>query len=94
MIASKSVTSGSLCPHCILVAYGGICIIPCLRPLLVSALCLPQAELDSGAGVEALRRFNKALRAIPADKWGELKTITVEKQRNKKKYIQTQSVVS
>jgi hypothetical protein len=30
-----------------------------------------QAELDNGAGVEALRRFNKALRAIPADKWGE-----------------------
>ncbi|WIA11408.1 hypothetical protein OEZ85_011525 [Tetradesmus obliquus] len=28
-----------------------------------------EAELDSGAGVEALRRFNKALRAVPADKW-------------------------
>jgi hypothetical protein len=35
------------------------------------AVTSPQAELDNGAGVEALRRFNKALRAIPADKWGE-----------------------
>lgn len=30
-----------------------------------------QAELDAGAGIESLRRFNKALRAVPADKWGE-----------------------
>ncbi|KAF8070855.1 hypothetical protein HT031_000936 [Scenedesmus sp. PABB004] len=28
-----------------------------------------EAELDAGAGVESLRRFNKALRALPADKW-------------------------
>jgi hypothetical protein len=30
-----------------------------------------EAELDSGAGIAALRRFNDALRAIPEDKWGE-----------------------
>eukprot|EP00879_Flechtneria_rotunda_P003579 GHRR01003813.1.p1 GENE.GHRR01003813.1~~GHRR01003813.1.p1 ORF type:complete len:332 (+),score=102.30 GHRR01003813.1:155-1150(+) len=28
-----------------------------------------EAELDAGSGIEALRRFNKALRAVPADKW-------------------------
>eukprot|EP00878_Enallax_costatus_P016110 GHUV01016892.1.p1 GENE.GHUV01016892.1~~GHUV01016892.1.p1 ORF type:complete len:241 (+),score=73.76 GHUV01016892.1:110-832(+) len=28
-----------------------------------------EAELDAGASVDALRRFNKALRTVPADKW-------------------------
>lgn len=30
-----------------------------------------QAELDTGASIAALRRFNDALRAVPADRWGE-----------------------
>jgi hypothetical protein len=30
-----------------------------------------QAELDKGAGVDALRRFNQALRAVPVHNWGE-----------------------
>jgi len=30
-----------------------------------------QAELDNGAGVAALRRFNDNLRKLPADRWGE-----------------------
>lgn len=34
-------------------------------------LMLLQAELDKGAGVEALRRFNQALRAVPVHNWGE-----------------------
>jgi len=29
-----------------------------------------QAELDNGAGIAALRRFNDALRNVPADRWG------------------------
>jgi hypothetical protein len=29
-----------------------------------------QAELDQGASIAALRRFNDNLRAIPADRWG------------------------
>eukprot|EP00775_Hariotina_reticulata_P005565 gene5565-5802_t len=28
-----------------------------------------EADLDKGAGIEALRRFNQALRAVPADTW-------------------------
>lgn len=28
-----------------------------------------EANLDAGASIAALRRFNKALRAVPADKW-------------------------
>ncbi len=40
-----------------------------------------QAELDAGAGIEALRRFNKALRAIPADKWGKETASTAMQQQ-------------
>lgn len=30
-----------------------------------------QAELDQGASIAALRRFNDNLRNIPAERWGE-----------------------
>ena len=29
-----------------------------------------QAELDGGESIQALRRFNKLLRELPADGWG------------------------
>lgn len=35
-----------------------------------SCLYLLQAELDNGAAVAALRRFNDNLAALPADSWG------------------------
>ena len=43
-------------------------------PQLISReqLVALEAALDEGSGVVALRRFNKALRGIPADKWGTL----------------------
>lgn len=48
------------------------CVKACAKLNKLLLLCVPrQAELDSGAGVEALRRFNRALRAIPAGQWGE-----------------------
>lgn len=37
-----------------------------------SCLYLLQAELDNGAAVAALRRFNDNLAALPADSWGAL----------------------
>jgi hypothetical protein len=30
-----------------------------------------EAELDNGAAIEALRRFNENLKNLPADRWGE-----------------------
>lgn len=33
------------------------------------AVCALEAELDQGAGVQALRRFNAALKAVPSSKW-------------------------
>jgi hypothetical protein len=36
----------------------------CLSPL-------PQAELDNGAAIAALRRFSDLLANLPADSWGE-----------------------
>jgi hypothetical protein len=39
---------------------------------VVLPTCLPpQARLDAGASIEALRRFNTALRGVRADNWGE-----------------------
>lgn len=47
----------------------------CLGQANTSQLCcifvIPQAELDQGASIAALRRFNTALQNLPADRWGE-----------------------
>jgi hypothetical protein len=40
------------------------------RPTLAHSVQPYQAELDNGAGVDALRRFNDNLRKVPADRWG------------------------
>lgn len=37
----------------------------------VQLLCCCQSGLDAGASIQALRRFNNALRAVSADNWGE-----------------------
>ena len=41
-----------------------------LFSLSLLPLSLVQAELDNGAAVAALRRFNNNLAALPAENWG------------------------
>lgn len=38
-----------------------------------------QAELDNGAAIAALRRFNNLLAALPAESWGERRCRTLPK---------------
>lgn len=39
------------------------------RRITHEGICALEAELDAGQGVAALRRFNSALRAVPAERW-------------------------
>jgi hypothetical protein len=41
-----------------------------LHTYLVACMVPGGSELDQGASIAALRRFNDNLRAIPADRWG------------------------
>lgn len=42
----------------------------CCLPRCALCMCF-QSGLDAGASIQALRRFNNALRAVSADNWGE-----------------------
>lgn len=46
---------------------------PLPPPLPPASLPRSQAELDNGASIAALRRFNDNLAALPAHSWGALK---------------------